>query len=369
MPRVHPTAVPGRWVENSGQMSQGPLSIALVAPPWFPIPPEAYGGIEWVCFWLTEGLLERGHQVTLVACGKDQTSARYQAIFLDHPRGLGSAGEAMVEVLYAAEVTRFLADSSFDVVHDQSFAGPLTAGARGAPTIVTAHGPANGMFGDWYRIISRTVPLVAISEAQRRITPAINWFGTVHNGVRVADYPFREQKDDFVLFLGRMVPEKGAAEAIDAARRAGLPIVLAAKCSEPAELRYFEAEIAPRLAADTRWLGEANTAAKKDLLSRARCLLVPIRWEEPFGLTMIEAMACGTPVVAFACGAAPEIVAHGTTGFLCEDVEEMATFIRRVGDLDATDCRASVSTRFDSSVMVRRYETLYRQLITTWRRA
>ena len=202
-------------------------------------------------------------------------------------------------------------------------AGPLVAAGRDVPTVVTVHGPVAGELGEYYRQLGTTVSLVAISDRQRRIAPDLNWLATVHNALRVDGFPFRDEKEDWVFFLGRCVQDKGMHVAIDAARAAGRRIVLAAKCTEPLEKAYFEAEIAPRLGPDTEWLGEVSSAEKKELLSRAGCLLFPILWEEPFGMVMIEALACGTPVVALRRGSVPEVVIDGLTGIVCDDPDEL----------------------------------------------
>jgi hypothetical protein len=185
----------------------------------------------------------------------------------------------------------------------------------------------------------------------------------VHNSVRVSTFPFRAEKEPFVLFLGRMNPDKGPHLAIDAARAAGLPIVLAGKCSEPAEKAYLEREIKPRLGPDTELFGVADAAAKRDLLSRACALLFPICWEEPFGLVMIEAMACGTPVVALRRGSVPEIVVNGVTGIVKDDPAQLPEAIELARRLDPAACQAHVATRFTTELMAARYEDAYRRVL------
>jgi hypothetical protein len=267
------------------------------------LPPTGYGGIEAVCADLLGALLRSGHRVTLVGAGRNGTGATFIRTY-DRPQG-ERLGQAVPEVVHAAALPSILSNLDVDVVHDHTFAGPLLAAAHGLPTVVTAHGPTDGEIGGYYRNISRWVHLVAISDAQRTCAPGIPWRATVHNALDPAAYAMSTHKEEYALFLGRMCPEKGIPTAIRAARAAGVPLVIAAKCREAAERRYFDEVVAPLLGEDTRWVGEVGGAAKVDLLGRARCLLFPIDWEEPFGMVMIEAMACGTPVVATARGSVP----------------------------------------------------------------
>ncbi|MFN2490411.1 MAG: glycosyltransferase family 4 protein [Actinomycetota bacterium] len=336
------------------------LRVAMVAPPWFPMPPGAYGGIEWMIFWLVEGLTKRGHDVTLVGADDSDTSARYVRTYEKAPSE--RLGEPFPEVVHAAAVGGTLRDGRFDVVHDNSLAGPLLAFGRSTPTVVTAHGPVDGEIGEYYRLLREVVAMVAISDAQRRIAPDLSWVATVYNCIPVEQYPMQEDKEDFLVWLGRMNPEKAPHLAIDAARRVGMRIVLAGKCSEPAEERYFEAEIAPRLGDGVEWTGEADTERKKDLLCRARCFVFPIRWEEPFGIVMVEAMACGTPVVALRAGSVPEVVVDGVTGFVCDSPEELPGAIERIGEIDPSACRDHVVERFGVDAMVAGYEEVYLEL-------
>lgn len=333
------------------------LKIAIVAPPWYPIPPPAYGGIESLCHLLVEGLVQRGHDVTLVGVDRPQTSARY---IRTYGRAQGSRiGQSFPEVLHAAAAARSLDELDIDVVHENSLAGPLLAFNRSIPTVVTAHGPVDGEIGEYYRLLSTHVSMVAISNAQRRMAPDLSWVETIYNAIDVDDYPFRTDKEDFVLWLGRTNPDKGAHLAIDIARDVGERIVLAGKCTEPEERRYFEEEIAPRLGPGVEWTGEADVARKKVLLSRTKCLLFPLQWPEPFGIVMAEAMACGTPVVALNEGSVPEVVEDGSTGFVCDEIEAMPDALKHTSEIDPRACRERVEGLFNTAVMVSEYESVF----------
>ncbi|NIJ12059.1 glycosyltransferase involved in cell wall biosynthesis [Saccharomonospora amisosensis] len=337
-------------------MSQ--LEIAMVAPPWFELPPKAYGGIESMCADLVEQLTFRDLSVTLVGVGRNGTPADFIPT-CEQPNE-DRLGQAMPEIIHASLLPEIVQKLEPDLVHDHSLAGPLLASGRSLPTVVTAHGPVTGEMGQYYRGLGDSVHLVAVSDAQRRMAPNLNWVGTVHNAVRVERFPFQENKSDFALFLGRTCPEKGIPHAIAAAREAGVKLVIAAKCREPDELKYFEREVKPLLGPDVEWIGEVERAQKVELLSAARCLLFPVCWEEPFGIVMVEAMACGTPVIALGRGAIPEVVTHGKTGFVCDEPGELADAIHRASRLSAEDCREEAEDRFDVETMAKRYERVYR---------
>jgi glycosyltransferase involved in cell wall biosynthesis len=344
-----------------GNLSRPSLRIAIIAPPWFPIPPSGYGGIESMVHTLVEGLADRGHEIVLVGAGTHHGSAKFLQTY--DPAPLDRMGEAFPEVVHALLAARHLEDLDVDVVHDNSLAGPLTSGWRTSPTVVTAHGPIAAEMEACYRVLSRYTALVAISDGQRAKGPDMPWKGRVYNAIPVDEYPFESQKEDFCLFLGRVSAEKAPDLAIKAARAAGYPIVVAAKCNEPPEKRYFQERVRPLLGPDAEWFGEANTEQKKDLLARARCLVFPIQWDEPFGIVMVEAMACGTPVVALDRGSVPEVVVDGVTGFICREADELPNAIRRVGEIDPKACRRRVFDVFDVADMVDGYEAIYRQLL------
>lgn len=338
----------------------------MIAPPWYEVPPLGYGGIERVCYDLVEQLKDRGHDVTLVAAGRDRTTARFVAAFGAPLSGLGTVEQSVQEVRYAARVARVLDGVSPDIIHDHSLAGPLTSSGRLVPTVLTAHGPTGGPVGDYFRHLE--LPLVAISASQRRSAPDLPWIDTVHNSIDVTRYPFREDKEDVVAFVGRMSREKGVHLVPDAARRAGYQCVIAAKCREPDELQYFEQEVQPRFGSDTTWLGEIGDSERDELLGRSRCVLLPLQWEEPFGLVAVEAMACGTPVVALARGSMTEIVDHGRTGFLCRTPAELPEAVRRASEIEPAECRRHALARFDTSIMAEGYERAYRSVLAKYRR-
>jgi glycosyltransferase involved in cell wall biosynthesis len=310
---------------------------------------------------LVEGLHDRGHEIILVGAGKPHRSAKFLQTYGEPP--LERMGEAFPEVVHALAAHDHLADLDVDVVHDHSLAGPLTSGWRSTPTVVTAHGPIAGEMAICYRVLSRYTGLVAISDGQRAKGPDLAWEGRVYNAIPVDEYPFEERKEDYCLFLGRISPEKAPDLAIKAARAAGDRIVVAAKCNEPPEKAYFEQRVRPLLGPDAEWFGEANTEEKKELLAKARCLVFPIQWDEPFGIVMVEAMACGTPVVALDRGSVPEVVVEGETGFIRHDVDELAAAIQLVDEIDPKACRRRVLDRFDVSDMVEGYETIYRRML------
>lgn len=338
------------------------LRIAMIVTPYFTVPPSGYGAVEAVVAYLVDALVDRGHHVTLIGAGQHGTRA--QRFFGSYEVSPGERlGELLPEVMHAAYASRVLEECDVDVVHDHTLAGPLLARGRLTPTLATVHGPVNDELGDYYRALGDTVRLVAISNAQRAGAPDLSWTATVHNAVRADAFPFRAAKENFVLFLGRFNPDKAPHLAIEAARAAGLPITLAGKCSEPAERAYFAQEVKPRLGPDTTLLGIVDATAKRDLLTRAACLIFPICWEEPFGLVPIEAMACGTPVVALRRGAVPEIVVSGRTGIVVDHPGELVGAITQARALDPAACREHVETNFTVHAMAAGYEAAYRQAL------
>ncbi|MGL6278016.1 MAG: glycosyltransferase family 4 protein [Gaiella sp.] len=335
------------------------MRIAILSPVWFSVPPKAYGGIEAIVHLQAEGLVERGHEVTLFASGDSETSAELVSVFETAPSE--RIGQTFWELQHALEAVR-RADE-FDVVHDHTgLLGLSLLGLRGVPFVHTVHGPLTGEPARVYEQaceVGAGIGLVSLSRNQRRPAPHLPWVANVPNAVDIDRYAVSREPTDALAFLGRMSPDKGAHHAIDVAVRSGRPLRIAAKCQEPGERAYFEQYVEPRLGGEIEFLGELDHDDKIELLRTSSCLLFPIDWEEPFGLVMIEAMACGTPVVATRRGSVPEVVSHGRTGVIVESVAQMAGAIEEAVALDEATIRAEVRRRFSVERMIDGYLTAY----------
>ena len=328
------------------------------------MPPPAYGGIEEVVRLLCEGLTANGHDVTLFAPpGSDSRAAVVPVLEEPHPNEIQKAqheadhvARAFAEVDAAAE-----RGEPFDVIHDHVGHTALAMGDRvSAPLVHTLHGPFDEAACRFYAQHGRKARIVAISQAQLDSAPPEMGGGdVVHNPIDCAEWPFSEQKDDFLLWIGRMSPDKGPQRAITVARQAGAPLVLAGPV-QPGQEEFFAAEVEPHLGRHgIEYVGEADSAGKRDLYGRARALLMPIRWPEPFGLVMVEALACGTPVIAFPEGSAPEVVQDGVTGFVVPEQHAMARAVARLGEISPHSCRESCEERFGVPAVVAGYERVY----------
>jgi glycosyltransferase involved in cell wall biosynthesis len=313
---------------------------------------------------LCSGLVDAGHEVVLVAgAGSALPGVEVHCPLDEPPSGIGSACHERWHLLGALDAV-----AGCDVVIDHCGpSGALVLGLDGLPPALhVAHGPLDAEEGEAFARIAARRPslrLIAISESQRRAAPALPVFGVSHNGLDVSTVPFRSDHDGYLAFLGRMSPEKGAAQAIDVAARAGLPLRIAAKCREPAEIAYFERHVAPRLGSGVRWLGELGRADKYKLLAGARALLFPIDWPEPFGMVMIEAMACGTPVLATRRGAVPEVVVDGVTGAVRDTPDELVDVTALLDGIDRHECRAHVTRRFSRDALTERYLSLIHRVV------
>jgi glycosyltransferase involved in cell wall biosynthesis len=335
------------------------LRIAQIAPLYESVPPQGYGGTERVVSYLTGELVRQGHEVTLFASGDSATSARLVPIC---PRSLrldpGCVDPLAHHVRMLEAVYRRAAE--FDVLHFHVdyLHFPWSRRHR-APHLTTLHGRLDiPDLVPLYREY-REMPVVSISDAQRAPLPWLRWLGTVHHGLPRDLLAAGTEPGDHLLFVGRTSPEKGLDAAIEIARRAGLPLKIAAKVDR-ADRAYFEEVIRPLLGQPhVEFLGEVGEQEKGPLLRGARALLFPVDWPEPFGLVMIEALACGTPVVAFRRGSVPEILADPRAGFLCDGVEEAAAAVARAGDLDRRGCREVFEERFTATRMAREYLRLY----------
>ncbi len=343
------------------------MRVAVIAPPWTPIPPPLYGGIELVVDELARGLQTAGHEITLFATG-DSTSPVPLKWALEHAEGM-RIGMAVPELRHVLHAYRDIAGGGFDVVHDHTVVGPFYAERfPDLPVLTTIHGPFNDELTDLYLAVAGRVPIICISRAQHAAAPEVPIAGIIHHGIDAEKFPVGDGAGDgdgqYLLFLGRMAPDKGAHRAIEIARKAGMRVLLAAKMREAWERAYYEEQVAPLLGADAVYLGEVSHERKIELLAGARALLFPIRWNEPFGMVMLEAFACGTPVLAFPEGAAPEVVEDGVTGFLCHDDQDMVEAVDKVGSLRRGDCRASAEGYFATSRMVADHVALYEQVLS-----
>jgi glycosyltransferase involved in cell wall biosynthesis len=345
------------------------LRIAQVAPLYERIPPKLYGGTERVVSYITEELVRRGHQVTLFASGDSETAARLAP---GCPQSLRLAGKpelgAFLQLPMLSEVYEGAA-SRFDVIHTHIdyWSFPF-ARLISIPTVATMHGrldveELHPVYGRY-----RNIPLVSISDAQREPLANMNWVETIYHGLPRDLLRFSPGPGNYLAFLGRISPEKRPDLAIEVARRVGIPLKIAAKV-DVVDRDYFETVIKPLLAPpDIEYIGEIGESQKSEFLGNALAFMFTIDWPEPFGLAMIEALACGTPIIARPCGSIPEVVRPGVTGFVVSSIDEMAAAVNKIGELSREECRREFENRFTSEIMVDRYEQVYRLLIEKGRR-
>ena len=343
------------------------LNVAMLAPPWISVPPPGYGGVESVVSVLTDALVRRGHAVTLFCAPGSVSSARVVTLLEEsHP---GEIERSLYEVDHVARAFREIDlatyDRRFDVVHDHcGFTALAMADRLDTPLVHTLHGQFTASTAAFYARHGHKAALMGISRAQLALAPAgMEAVGAIPNPIDVQAWPLREHKDDYLLWVGRMTGEKGPHRAIAAARAAGVALVLAGVI-QPGQQAFFDREVAPHIDGDrVRFVGEIGGSLKRSLFAGARALLMPIRWEEPFGMVMVEALACGTPVIAFPEGAARELVLDGQTGFLVQDEQAMGAAVGRLGGIAARDCRVWVAEHCDVDVVAAAYEQTYRSVM------
>lgn len=335
------------------------MKIAQLAPLFESVPPKGYGGTERVVSYLTEELVAMGHDVTLFATADSMTSARLVPITTKSLRA--DAGSPVALACHTTQLGRLGRSADrYDVIHFHTdYLHFPMARQLATPHVTTLHGrldlpelaPLYKQFSD--------IPLVSISDRQRLPLPWADWRATVYHGLPTDLYRYGATPGDYCVFLGRIAREKRPDRAIDMALRAGMPIVIAAKI-DPADAEYFATCIKPLLAHPlVRFVGEVGEAAKQALLARARALLFPIDWPEPFGLVMIESFACGTPVIAYRHGSVPEIIDDGVTGFVVDNQEQALAALRRIDSIDRRRCREAFEQRFSARQMANRYVQLY----------
>jgi glycosyltransferase involved in cell wall biosynthesis len=340
------------------------VQIGLIAPPWVPVPPPAYGGIELVLDALARGLVDRGHHVTLFTTGDSTCDVERQ--WLIERASTDRIGETVVEVRHAAAAYEALAGC--DLIHDHTVAGLLLRRPRGGvPVVATNHGPFDQERSDIYRRAGAEVPIIAVSNDQAAKARAdMPVEAVIHHGLDLDRYAYDPAGGDYLVVVGRMAPAKGVDWAIEVARRAGLGLVIAAKMREPAEREYFEQVIRPLLGVGIELVGEIDHARKVRLLGGARALLNPIQSAEPFGLVMIEAMACGTPVVSTSHGAAPELVSYGESGFVARSIGGLVVAVEDLASIDRVACRRTAERRFSMDRMAHDHEVFYEAAISRY---
>jgi glycosyltransferase involved in cell wall biosynthesis len=336
------------------------MRIAILSPVWFPVPPPGYGGIELVVSLLAEGLVEAGHEVTLFASGDSHSNATLVSVYERAPSEL--IGGALPDLRHA--LACYAHASDFDVINDHS--GPLAAAlgaAVGTPVLHTVHGPLDSEGGEIYEqlaVVAPQVGLISLALNQRRPKPDLPWVANCPNAIDLSLYPAKPHKGDYLLFLGRMSPDKGCHRAIGVAMELGLPLKIAGKSREREERQYFAEFVEPHLGHHgIEYFGEVSHGQKVELLQDARATLFPIDWEEPFGLVMIESMACGTPVIATRRGAVPEVIEHGRGGIIVDHAREMPAALEAADALDPLECRRYVEERFAPERMVADYVDAY----------
>lgn len=356
------------------------MKIAMLAPVWLPVPPVGYGGTELVVSLLTEELVRRGHDVTLFASGDSQTSAKLDAYF---PEALGNAGDLKKQPLFPMmHYSHCLRKAGeFDIVHNHAqYTALYLAQFAKTPVLHTIHGSVNPKEVPKETIKTleyfKDMNFISISNAQRRGVPNINWVETVYNGMSLDTFSVSQQKRDYLLWIGRIAIKKGPLEAIEIAKRTGMKLKMVAAI-DPINRVYFENKIRPHIdGKQITFHGEVKHDETASFYQGAIATLVPINWNEPFGLVIVESMACGTPVIAFNRGSVPEIVDDGKTGFIIntketndpftiseKGIDGMVEAVKRIRDIDPKVCREHVERKFSVSAMVDGYEKVYKKLL------
>lgn len=341
------------------------MRIAQIAPIIETVPPRKYGGTERVVYHLTEELVKRGHEVTLFASGNSTTSAKLVSVVTKSlremkktSRGDGADALALLNIGLAYQM-----QDQFDIIHDHTHViGLATANIATTPTVMTLHDP---VFPNYKPIIETlTHPyFVTISKAQAEPAPKMNVIGNVYHGMKMDHYPYAKKSGKFLLFVATFRKEKGAHTAIQVAKRLNMPLIIAGKLDKSWQLEYFNKSIKPHLSNQIRFIGEVTEEKRNSLMRRAYCLLHPITWREPFGLTLIEAMACGCPVVAYNRGSSAEIIKNGSTGFVVKNFKEMLKAVKKVDDIDRYATRLYALKNFNAQRMTQDYEKIYEKVI------
>ena len=335
------------------------MRIGLIAPPWLPVPPRGYGGTEAVVDNLARGLTDLGHDIRLFSVGESTCPVARCHLY---DRAMAPMGNSELEAAHVVAAYEELAD--VDIIHDHTTIGPLI-GPRptGPPVVTTSHGIFDAVRRRTYARIAEQAAIIAISHAQKRSAAPIPISAVIHHGIDLDAYQTGPGGGGYVLFIGRMCEDKGVHRAVRIARQAGRKLLIVTTIREPEERRYYEERVQPLLGPDDPEPREEPLRRRIELLGAADALLNPIGWPEPFGLVMAEALACGTPVLAFPNGAAPEIIEHGKTGFLCADEYDMIAALEQLPLIDRANCRLAAEQRFSLQRMAREHAALYRRIL------
>jgi len=344
------------------------MKIAQIAPFEEPVPPKKYGGTELVVYNLTEELVRRGHEVVLFASGDSKTSARLLPVFPKALRKTKIGSDLKTREAYKflgiSQILSTLLKERFDIIHNH-------IGWRLLPfaqilqdkIITTLHGPLNIGYQKLIYKKFHDLPYISISKNQRTPLSKLNFVANIYNGIDIERFPFNYKPKDYLAFLGRMSPEKGPVEAIKIAKKAKMKLIMAAKI-DLVDQEYFAREVKPLIDdKQIKFIGEVNHQGKVKLLKNAKALITPIQWEEPFGLFFVEAMACGTPVIAFRMGSVPEVVKDGKTGFIVKNIKEAVEAVKNIDQIKREDCRIWVEKNFPIKKMVDDYEKIYYQIV------
>ncbi len=336
------------------------LRIGIVAPPWFAVPPLGYGGIERVVSYLANGLVGRGHDVTLFAAGGSRTPAKLVSLFEAPPSKL--IGDVGIEIANSSQA--YLRHREFDVIHDHSNGGLGCATLCPTPVAHTIHGPITEGAAAMFSQLAPPLQLIAISENQRLGLPIGVPAEVIHNALELESAPYGGVPGDYLLFVGRISPEKGVLDAMEIARRSNKPLLMCVKINEQSERDYFDQVVRPRLKGlDVEVRESPPEDEKQEAYRNALATLFPIQWPEPFGLVMIESMATGTPVIAYRRGSAPEVIDDGRTGFICDSLGDAVEAVSKVHTLDRRVSRKHVADHFSAEVAVDRHVALYRRIL------
>lgn len=346
------------------------MKIAIIVPPWIQVPPSRYGGIESIVALLADGLVGRGWDVTLFTVKESGTSADCRHVFDCGQYDILSKSPS--ECLNTA-VTHSLGayieimrQGDFDIVHDNTWKeGLASAFFMDMPVVHTIHGPIDDTNRRFYNLFTaaKNIHFVTISKFQQKALSNLNYAGNVYNAIEVGKYTYSTEKEDYLLYVGRFNSEKAPHIACKVAEELGMRLILAGKASEPHEWKYFNKYIKSYLGDTIRYVGEVSDTYKKELFRDATAFIYPIQWDEPFGIVMIEAMACGTPVVACRRGAAPEIVRDGVNGYLADDFEQFLDCVGMVHKIKHSRCRECVEAHFSADAMVTGYENIYKKIL------